>query len=340
MECALCTADTKVARTVVIPDGLKRDRLCTNGHRYQTIETSIGWRLEDAQVRNGDGRIGGPFDRDLLRDDVVESTFLRVSEDRAEQIVSGTVDMLRRRIREEGVLSRGTRRGKTGDPQTLLLLDVGVIRDTVEAYLNSEGHHMLHVLYAMDFRGRTDRRRKGWRRAEDVVTWLEEAYPELGSTETGRTLRQSVHKEEWTPRATAWNPRFVVKQPSGADSQRTTDVFRYKQFLASVRKAMVGRPESTQIAQYITWLVLRPLAGQSVVTTSQLGVGVLNYLRQIDDIAYLRWATIVKNIVDIETFHAEARGLVANPSPRLSFTKHIAPPVEFDRIEPEQNDTP
>ncbi|OZD85318.1 hypothetical protein CH260_20445 [Rhodococcus sp. 05-2256-B2] len=330
MLCALCASDTRVTRTVAIPEGLKRDRLCTNGHRYRTIESSIGWELEDARLRNGDGSIGGYFDRELLRNDVVERTFLRVSEERAEEIVAGTIDALRARMRTQGVLEKIERTTKDGTTETVLVMDVVVIRDAVEHYLKENGHHMLHVLYAMDYRARGKRGRPGWARAEDVLAWLGDEYPDLISGHD-QVERPTVDRESWTPRATAWTPRLVVKQPSGAESQRETVDFGPKKFLDSVRKAMKGRPHAPQVAQYVTWLVLRPLAGQTVVTTSQLGVGVLNYLRRIDDIAYLRWATIVKNIADIESFHAETRGLVVNPSPHLTFNK-IARPIEFEPV--------
>jgi hypothetical protein len=82
---------------------------------------------------------------------------------------------------------------------------------------------------------------------------------------------------------------------------------------------------------------LRPLHGQDLVSTSQLGVGVLNCLRQIDDIAYLRWATLMKNIESVAAFHAEARALVEHPSPRLKFAGHIARPIELVPIDPTED---
>lgn len=45
------------------------------------------------------------------------------------------------------------------------------------------------------------------------------------------------------------------------------------------------------------------------------------HLRRIDDIGYLRWATIVKDIRGIREFANEATDLIQVPFPRLEVTK-------------------
>ena len=71
---------------------------------------------------------------------------------------------------------------------------------------------------------------------------------------------------------------------------------------------MLGR-EATSSSKVIGEWVLWGLAGQDEIASTQLAVGVLDCLRRVDDIAYLRWACVAKNIDSVTVFRDEARGL-------------------------------
>lgn len=70
--------------------------------------------------------------------------------------------------------------------------------------------------------------------------------------------------------------------------------------------------------------------GQRVVLTEQLAASVLECLRRVDDIAYLRWASIAKRMNSVRDFRDEALGLIEQPSPQLAFD-----PDALRRIRPE-----
>lgn len=332
MLCAQCGSDTRVTRTVTVPAGLRRDRECAKyKHRFQTMEEPMGWRLEDTRVSNGP-RVGDMFARSQLLDDVAKSA--RISADEANRIVDTAIDSLRRRIRDPEVLHRMERKTKGGDMEPVLTVDVDIIREEVQHALRSHGQPMLHVLYAMSFLGRTDRKgTPGWRKAENVLTWLysPKVYPELKPVD--EIQRPTVSIFEWAPLKHESHPTKVLKQPA-SDGTRRIVSFDLPTFLKSVQTAMDGRPHANKRAEYVTWLVLRPLTGQTLVTANQLGVAALDYLRQVDDIAYLRWVTIMKGITNIQDFHDEARGLVENPSPRLVFRDSPARQIELRDITP------
>lgn len=333
MNCALCNSPTRVVRTTETAEGLRRERRChVHGHREYTIETFVGWRLEDARVRrSSDNVLAGHFNQDLLRRDLVVSTLERLPRDQTDEIMARTVTGLRNRVRSGDIV----READSKAPGSYrLVLDDTTIRDEVEIHLRSGNHHIAHMLYALSFRGRADHgRRAGWTRAEDVLAWLysENVYPELTRT---IPLRPSVHTERWTPQKHEVHPATISKRDRRSPTEDLIEPFVYSNFLRSIERAMLGRPDAARDAEYLSWLVLRPLTGQQLVTSAQLGVGVASALRQLDDIAYLRWSILMKNIVKIDDFHSEARGLIEYPSPRLTFDNHIAKPVEKVHIEP------
>lgn len=99
-------------------------------------------------------------------------------------------------------------------------------------------------------------------------------------------------------------------------------------FLAAVRGALGGRRMGDDEARNVCDWVLWDLVGQEVVLSSQLGAGVAQCLRRLDDIAYLRWVIVAKEL-RVTGIHREAVGLIEHPSPALSFNPervaHVKP---------------
>jgi transcriptional regulator NrdR family protein len=239
-------------------------------------------------------------------------------------------------------------------------IDDWLVRDAVEQQLREKEYRLAHVLYALSFRGRSHRKNAptGWRTAEDVLKWLfgEDAYPDV---QTDIPPRPDTALYEWQPRKPPTLPEFVVKRgaeininvtsatplivPPGSDDEdaravewpahvRDRGVVRYldKRFRHSVRQALLGRPDRKHLATYVSWWVLHDLQGQRRVDSSQLAIGVLDCLRRVDDIAYLRWVTQRKDFRAVREFRDEALGLIDYPSTRLRFStagpsyKHVA----------------
>ncbi|BCN52132.1 hypothetical protein RE9425_05220 [Prescottella equi] len=342
MECVFCGAGSKVRTTRSNPGNAEviRARVCEKNpkHRWTTTEAAHGPRLDGALfvLRTGDRRPALPWSEDKLRVDLNESSLGELSPTEVEAIVSQVVVGLTRKLRgprgqsiEELVeVSQFRHR-----PDIVRAIRDTHIRDEVEQALRDRGHDMIRVLYALAVRGRVLLSRKhkeiegsGWHSAEHVLQWLhlDHNYPHLQPEKP--LARPPVHHEEWTPEQNGADPAFVRKQPrSGGQTAETFDI---DQFVASIQKAMLGRPNAHYHARYVSWLVLRQVTGQKTVTSSQLGVDVLDCLRRLDDIAYLRWATVMKGIDTVEGFHAEAMALIQHPSPKLSFDRRISKPVE------------
>ncbi|MDV8003190.1 hypothetical protein, partial [Rhodococcus sp. IEGM 1408] len=297
-----------MARTIYPSDGsIRRQRVCKGEgeHRIWSREEFEGWRLRDARVRRtSDRKVATAFDQARLLRDLAESTLGKLSLDQSRDVVTNVVVGLQSRI-ANGEVERVEI--APGSGVSVLVLDDSTIRDEVEKQLLSAGHSIAHILYALTFRGRSDHG-AGWNSAEDVLAWLysEPVYPQLrGAT----AVRPSVHESKWAPRPHGKDPDRVVKASRG-DRRPQVETFDLAQFQRSIQTVMVGRPQARHRAEYISWYVLRPLHGQSMVTSAQLGVGVEGALRRIDDIAYLRWVTAMKDMWTVEQFHDEARGLI------------------------------
>ncbi|CAM5707864.1 hypothetical protein MAUB1S_05183 [Mycolicibacterium aubagnense] len=242
----------------------------------------------------------------------------------------------------------------------LASIDDWLVRDAVEQQLRDKEYRLAHVLYALSFRGRSHRKNAptGWGTAEDVLKWLfsDDAYPDV---RTDIPPRPDTAIFKWQPTEPTTRPEFVVKRgteinisvtgsaklilpPDDKDQDERAIVWpahvhdrgvvRYlnKRFRTSIDQALIGRPDRRHLAMYVSWWVLHDLQGQRRVDSSQLAIGVLDCLRRVDEIAYLRWVTQRKDLRAIREFRDEALGLITYPSTRLQFSakgplyKHVA----------------
>ena len=62
--------------------------------------------------------------------------------------------------------------------------------------------------------------------------------------------------------------------------------------------------------------------GQSEVEAQEVGLAILAPLRELDEVAYLRYASVYRNFTSLEDFDAEIALLRAEPS-RNSATKKL-----------------
>lgn len=187
------------------------------------------------------------------------------------------------------------------------------IMEEVERHLRERKQRVAHVLYALSVRGRADRDgRTGWSTARDLLHWL---YDESNYQDLALDLPplQPVQGDRWWPAANASNPQNVIKHDN------RTRPFSRNQFEGSIQKALLGRPHADQAAHLVAEWVLWGVIGQPTVNSSQLGVGVLDCLRRVDDIAYLRWAAIFKRFSTVTQVRDEAQALLTHPSAQLRF---------------------
>src|SRR6266540_3324758 len=149
---------------------------------------------------------------------------------------------------------------------------------------------VVRIRYAMVFLGKRTQS-TGFHRLSDFLGWLEAEYGPPRVIE---------------PESTPW----VVLKRSGK-----VEPFWTEKLIRSIDVAAEGRGTDEQVrslALNVTSVVKDQLKGQTLVTSQQIGAEALKALRQLDPLAYLRYASAVKRYRSVDDFWLDALGLEAD----------------------------
>ncbi len=115
----------------------------------------------------------------------------------------------------------------------------------------------------------------------------------------------------------------IVKR-SGA-----TEPFSREKVVAGVRKACQGRPVSNDDLALLAQRVEETLrlTGQAEIEAQEVGMAILAPLRQLDEVAYLRYASVYRNFNSLEDFEGEIALLRAVPSGENAKNQNRAVPA-------------
>lgn len=94
--------------------------------------------------------------------------------------------------------------------------------------------------------------------------------------------------------------------------------FDRDKIVAGVRAAAKNRPVSDESIETLAAEVEEAvrLDGAGSVSSQRVGLEVLNRLRQLDDVAYLRFASVYKGFTDVEDFRREVVALAKSTEPK------------------------
>lgn len=111
---------------------------------------------------------------------------------------------------------------------------------------------------------------------------------------------------------TAENTVLIVVKRSGVQ-----EPFSRAKVIGGVRKACQGRPvsedELAQLAQRVEDAVRA--AGIAEIPAMEVGLAILGPLRELDEVAYLRFASVYRSFDNLEDFEAEIALLRAEGEP-------------------------
>lgn len=95
---------------------------------------------------------------------------------------------------------------------------------------------------------------------------------------------------------------LLVSKRSGA-----TEPFRREKVIAGVRKACQGRPVSDDALALLGQHVEETLraTGRAIVPSHDVGLATLQPLRDLDEVAYLRFASVYRGFSSLEDFEQE-----------------------------------
>lgn len=134
------------------------------------------------------------------------------------------------------------------------------------------------------------------------------------SSEDGTAIRRRRSCPACNRRfTTVETPTLMIVKRSGV-----TEPFRREKVIAGVRRACQGRPVGedalAQLGQQVEDAV-RAL-GRAEVPAHEVGLAILGPLRDLDEVAYLRFASVYRGFASLDDFEAEIRRLRAERAPR------------------------
>jgi transcriptional repressor NrdR len=123
------------------------------------------------------------------------------------------------------------------------------------------------------------------------------------ATEDGTSIRRRRQCPECGRRfTTVETASLTVVKRSGA-----TEPFSREKVLVGVRKACQGRPVTVDALALLAGRVEEAVraTGVAEVDAHEVGMAVLEPLRQLDEVAYLRFASVYRSFEDLDAFEAE-----------------------------------
>ena len=123
-----------------------------------------------------------------------------------------------------------------------------------------------------------------------------------------------------------------------------TEPFTREKVLVGVRKACQGRPvgedDLVLLAQRVEETLRR--TGKAEIEAQEVGLAILAPLRELDEVAYLRYASVYRNFTSLEDFEGEIALLRAMPSSANSHSADLDSSKLSSALssEQEQSDAP
>ena len=120
--------------------------------------------------------------------------------------------------------------------------------------------------------------------------------------------------------------QLVVVKRSGV-----VEPFHRDKVVSGVRKACKGRPVTEDQLARLGQLVEDAIraSGQPEIPADEVGVAILGPLRELDPVAYLRFASVYQHYSSVDDFEAEIRRLREQVSATASATAAAAPDQLF-----------
>lgn len=115
--------------------------------------------------------------------------------------------------------------------------------------------------------------------------------------------------------------RFTTIETSSFSVEKRSGVvepFSKDKVIAGVRKACQGRPVDEHSLAVLAQRVEEQLriAGSSIVSTDEVGKAIQPFLRELDEVAYLRFASVYSSFQSLEDFEAAIASLRADREQR------------------------
>lgn len=143
--------------------------------------------------------------------------------------------------------------------------------------------------------------------------YLESKVIDTRSTEDGSSIRRRRECLECTKRYTTYEkvetlPILVIKK----DESR--EPFEKSKIINGLLRAIQKRPVSMKQMEEIADDIERSISNRMVseITSIEIGKMVMERLKEVDEVAYIRFASVYRQFKDINTFFEEIKSLMNN----------------------------
>lgn len=141
--------------------------------------------------------------------------------------------------------------------------------------------------------------------------WMESKVSDSRSAEEGSTIRRRRECVNCARRFTTYEvveqvPLMVVKK----DGRRT--IFDRSKIMNGVLRACQKRPIPLSVVEDLVEKVEKEIRNtmEREISTQQIGEMVMQYLKEIDQVAYVRFASVYRQFADINNFMQELEDLM------------------------------
>ncbi len=147
------------------------------------------------------------------------------------------------------------------------------------------------------------------------------------STSTGiRRRRQCLHcSSRFTTYEQVHSDTFLVVKKDGRREE-----FNRDKLIAGIRKACIKRPVDSESIEHLTDQIEEELHQQNKVevVSQVIGEMVMEHLRLLDRVAYIRFASVYREFADVETFREEVDALIQEHEKTTSLQLPMIPEVK------------
>lgn len=126
--------------------------------------------------------------------------------------------------------------------------------------------------------------------------------------------------------------------PKIVKSDHSREAFNEKKLRSGFSKALEKRPVETELVEASILQIKKHLisSGQAEVPSRKLGEWVMDELKKLDKVAYIRFASVYRDFKDIQEFKDVIEGLEHSPTPQelsrqLSLIDDLTPQLKKDR---------
>jgi len=126
------------------------------------------------------------------------------------------------------------------------------------------------------------------------------------SAENGQVIRRRRECKDCRKRFTTFE-RFEQFPVAVIKRNGDKEPYKREKILLGLRKAFEKRPVTSQEIENLAYEIEAELRaeGKAEIPASQIGMAVLRKLKEIDEVAYLRFASVYKDFKDITEFQSE-----------------------------------